>query len=345
MKKYTYLILAAWTAALAACENGSQEFPDYDYRTVYFAYQSPVRTLVLGEDPESDNTKDNAHQCEIKAVTGGGYSNLGNIVIRFTVDNTMTDDLYFKGTNQRVYPMPPTYYKLSSDQIEIPQGKNRGGVTVEFTQDFFNDSHAIENCYVIPLRMTHVSGADSILRGQSALANPNRFVESDWDVQPRDYVLYCVKYINPWHATYLRRGVDTFVGKSGHESLSKTEVRHGTYVENDEVVQLTTSAYRAVKMTLNAKDEAGTNIPYTVVLTFDEAGNCTVSSAEPKSYQISGTGKFVEKGDKNSWGNKDRNAIFLDYTVDLPQLTCHTVDTLVVRNRGVVLETFIPETK
>ena len=29
-----------------------------------------------------------------------------------------------------------------------------------------------------------------------------------------------------------------------------------------------------------------------------------------------GTGKFVQDGEKNSWGNKDRDAIYLKYTVD-----------------------------
>lgn len=342
MKRYKY-ILAALTWALTACENGDQEFPDYDYRTVYFAYQHPVRTLVLGEDPEVDNTIDNEHKCEIKATTGGGYSNPNKITIRFVVDNTMIDGLYFKGTNQKIYPMPATYYKLSSDQIEIPGGKDRGGVKVEFTQDFFNDSHAIENTYVIPLRMTHVEGADTILRGKPVSFDSNRFVESDWNVLPKDYVLYCVKYINPWHATYLRRGLDNIVGNSGFESLTRTEKRHAAYVESDELVKLTTSAYRSVKMALNAKDETGANIPYTVILSFDEEGNCHITSADPDSYQISGTGKFVEKGDKNSWGNKDRNVLYLDYKVELPQLTCHTLDTLVVRNRGVVMETFTPE--
>lgn len=344
MKRYKY-IFAALTFALTACENGDQEFPDYDYRTVYFAYQYPVRTLVLGEDSQVDNTIDNEHKCEIKATTGGGYSNPNDIVIRFTVDNTMVDGFYFKGTTQKIYPMPTTYYKLSSDQLEIPKGKDRGGVTAEFTQDFFNDSHAIENCYVIPLRMTHVEGADTILRGKPVSEDSNRLVESDWNTQPKDYILYCVKYINPWHATYLRRGLDNMVGKSGHESLTKTNIRHATYVESDELVNLTTSAYRSVKMELNAKDEAGTNIPYTAVITFDETGNCNLTSANPDDYQISGTGKFVEKGDKNSWGNEDRNVLYLNYTVELPQLTCHTLDTLVVRNRGVVMETFTPELK
>lgn len=31
---------------------------------------------------------------------------------------------------------------------------------------------------------------------------------SVWLVQPQDYVLYCVKYINKWTGKYLRHGVD-----------------------------------------------------------------------------------------------------------------------------------------
>jgi hypothetical protein len=326
MKQTKYIMLAMLILALIACKNDDVNFPDFDYRTVYFAYQTPVRTLILGEDTESDNRIDNEHKCEIKATTGGGYSNPNNIVIRYAVDNSLVENLYFKENGRKVYAMPVTYYNLSTDQLEIPSGQDRGGVQVEFTQKFFNDEHALENNYVIPLRMTHVEGADSILHG-------------------KDYVLYCVKYINPWHAKYLRRGVDVIVGKSGNEVLTKTNTRHAEYVEKDEVVSLTTSAYRSVKLTLNAKDKEGLNIPYTVVLVFDEENNCTITSDDSESYRISGTGKFVEKGDKNSWGNHDQNVIYLDYTVELPQLICHTMDTLVVRNRGVVMEEFTPEYK
>ena len=37
---------------------------------------------------------------------------------------------------------------------------------------------------------------------------PSRTNTEDWDVLPKDYVLYCVKYMNPWQAKYVRRGVD-----------------------------------------------------------------------------------------------------------------------------------------
>jgi hypothetical protein len=47
-----------------SCENADVEFPDYDKTTVYFAYQYPVRTIVLGEDIYN-TTLDNEHKCEI----------------------------------------------------------------------------------------------------------------------------------------------------------------------------------------------------------------------------------------------------------------------------------------
>jgi hypothetical protein len=43
-------------ALFTACENGDWEFPDYKYSAVYFAYQSPIRTITLGEDKTVDNS-------------------------------------------------------------------------------------------------------------------------------------------------------------------------------------------------------------------------------------------------------------------------------------------------
>ncbi len=343
MKRYINIIAVIAVALFAACENGDQSFPDYDYQTVYFAYQSPVRTIELGEDDWVDTSVDNEHKCKISATWGGGYSNSSNITIRFVVDNDMVDNLYFSETGEKIYAMPTSYYTLSSDEIRIPSGSISGSVEVELTDAFFADAHCLENCYVIPLRLTHVEGADSILHGEPCVSNPNRFVDSHWTTAPKDYTLYCVKYINPWHASYLRRGVDEITGASGYESLTSTNVRHEEYVEYDEVVSLTTVSYWSVQQDLTLQDETGNNIAYSIILTFDEDGNCTVSSADPASYTVSGTGKFVEDGDKDSWGDEDRNAIFLDYTLSHSKLSCHTTDTLVGQTRGVAMETFTPE--
>ena len=68
------LVSCGIAAGLTSCKNGSADFPDYEGgTTVYFAYQSPVRTIVLGDD-EYDTTLDKQHKCLIKATFGGSYN-------------------------------------------------------------------------------------------------------------------------------------------------------------------------------------------------------------------------------------------------------------------------------
>ena len=55
---------------------------------------------------------------------------------------------------------------------------------------------------------------------------------------------------------------------------------------------------------------------------------------------VSGSGKYVEKGEKNSFNNKDRDVLYLDYTVDLGSTVYATKDTLVMRDRQVKAEWF-----
>ena len=71
-------------------------------------------------------------------------------------------------------------------------------------------------------------------------------------------------------------------------------------------------------------------------MTFDEEGNCTISD-ESDDIQASGSGKFVIDGEKKSLGGKDRNALYLDYTVDFGNrnIKYATKDTLVLRTRNV----------
>lgn len=330
--------------ALASCHNGDWHFDDYGTRSVYFAYQYPVRTITLGEDPSTDNTLDNQHKCKIMATTGGGYTNPDDITVYFEVDETLCGNIVFTGTNDPVKAMPQNYYTLSSNsEMVIPAGKLSGGVEVQLTDDFFNDEDAIKNTYVIPLRMTDLVGADTILSGKPLVDEPNVYNSDHWDITPKNYILYCIKYINPWHASYLRRGKDVIEGQPGHLSLSKEIVRHEKYVEEDEVMKLETKSMKEVTYRLYVEDESKRYHYYNVILTFDDDNNCTVSTDTPNC-EITGTGKFVSKGDKNSWGNEDRDVIYLEYQATIKDLVkCTTYDTLVVRNRGVVMETFTPE--
>ena len=60
--------------------------------------------------------------------------------------------------------------------------------------------------------MTKVTGIDRILTGKLRegldLSTTSRTNQSDWEVLAKDYVLYCVKYMNPWQGKYIRRGID-----------------------------------------------------------------------------------------------------------------------------------------
>ena len=202
MKRLTSILALAALTLFPACENGDWSFPDYDYSPVYFAYQFPVRTLTLGNDEEYNNDLDNEHKCKIKAVLGGVYENGANRIIDIEVDNSLCDDLYFS-TGEKVEPMPAGYYQLAADQIVIPKGEISGGVEVQFTDAFFADPKSLLTNYVIPLRMTDVQNADSILQGQPNVDNPDPRITSDWVEQPKNFVLYAVKYVNPWDGILL----------------------------------------------------------------------------------------------------------------------------------------------
>lgn len=356
------MILIATLAVFASCENNDWEFPDYDYSTVYFSYQYPVRTITLGEDNLVNTDLDNAHKCRIMATLGGVYENKNNVKIDFVVDNSLVDNLTFEdGT--AILPMPAEYYNLSSSQIIIPKGSIVGGVEIQLTDAFFADPDAIKNTYVIPVVMTNVAGADSILRGKPKTENADRLKgAADWDVLPKDYILYAVKYINTWHADYLRRGTDMVKENGG---TAQTISRRAQYVEKDEVCRLKTISLNALEFPVEYKSKMNTNMEFQLKLDFDAEQNCVISPIT-NSYQLndtirlfnittSGNGKFVKRGEKKSWGNEDRDALYLDYNincdveikytkapVEIQTMEYNTKDTLVVRDRGVVMETFIP---
>ncbi len=334
--KFISILCAGFFAIiLSSCQNQDIDFPDYKYSSVFFAYQYPVRTIVLGEDVY-DNSLDNAHKCKIYATMGGVYENKKKINIDFVVDNTLCDKLFYPNGSS-VVAMPSAYYSLGGSVISLDK-KLLGAVDVQLNEAFFADPKAIENTYVIPLRMTKVTNADSILSGNPKVSNAPRTNSAYWDILPKDYVLYCVKFINPWHANYLRRGVDVVTNGSDVE----TKVRHKQYVENDEISNLKTTSLTSVDYPVTLVNQTGVNTTCTLTLTFNDQGVCTVAS-KTSGFTATGNGTFVKDGEKKSWGNKDRDAIYLNYSVSMTGgKTYATKDTLVIRDRGVKMETFTP---
>lgn len=363
---FIFLITALVGNLFTSCENGDWDFPDFEYSTVYFAYQSPIRTVVLGEDVY-DTSLDNEHKVQIMATMGGVYANNNNVEIGIKVEPTLLDDLIFDkesdtDPDRPVLLMPDNYYTLSSDKIIIPQGSVIGGVTVQLTDAFFNDPLALSTNYVIPVVMTGVTNADSILSGKPLVENPKRGRTSDWDVQPKDYILYAVKYINAYDANYLRRGTDVITIDGGTATTVK---READYVERDEVVKLTTVSLNSVAFPQSYVSKDGHDLNFKLNLSIDGSQNVTVSAFEAtyqvndsvtvRNVSVSGDGEFVKDGDKNSWGNQDRDALYLDYETsyeveikypvsgqpdNVMQYNYKTTDILVVRDRGVKPEWF-----
>lgn len=341
MKKLIFISLIV-LSLFTACHNQPWEFPDYDYTTVYFPYQAPVRTLVLGEDIY-DNTLDNAHKCKIMATMGGVYENKSDRILGVAVDNSLCDGLKFDSDSGNiVLAMPTSYYSLDqSMQIVIPSGSISGGIEVQLTDAFFNDPLAVTNNYVIPLRITSVTNADSILSGSSNIPNPDPRVAEDWATAPKDYVLFCVKYVNPWHGAYLRRGVDEGKGNGGNTSLDTTAVYHNQYVERDQVVKMYTVSMNEVSLALTTRDKGDdTDIPFEIRIKIDEAGKCVISKPGDASYTVSGNGEFVNDGDM--WGGEKQDVMHLKYEVDFGTSKHNFTDTLVMRDRQVKFETFSP---
>lgn len=300
MNKFKNILLATATSALAVltgCENADKTFPDFEGGIcVYFPYQAPVRTLIMGSDEYEEATaNDRAHKFQIQATMGGAYTGK-NITVDFKVDNSLVDNV------NEVKAMPADYYNLKGTQIEY-NGKPNAGVDVELTDAFFNDPKSVSTTYVIPLVMTNVKGADKILTGELRPGEkPNRADYSVWKIQPQDFVLYAVKYINKYHGYWLRQrecsGVET-------ENTYNKTIDQNTPVVTINTVNLSQATYEV----------AVGGASCVLDLAFDGSENCTISTKSAGWTVSNASGKFTSKGAKQAWGQKDRDLIELNYTI------------------------------
>ena len=292
MKRYIKMVagLMGVMASFTACHNGDQDFDDYEGgTTAYFAYQSPVRTIVLGDD-EYDTSIDKEHKCEIKATFGGSYSG-SNGSVTVAVDNSLCEHLTFDdGT--AVKAMPTEYYSLSTNTLNY-NGGMKGSTVVQLTDAFFNDPDAVKNTYVIPLVMTGQTGFSQLLTGTlKEGATGSRTNASIWDVTPKDYVMYCVKYQNKYSGYWL----------TNHNTSTDD-------IEKASVVQITTRSLNSSVYSVEFQ-EGSTIYKADLLLTFDANEKCTITSLT-EGVTATGTGSFADDA-LLSWNNKYRDLIELN---------------------------------
>ena len=259
--------------AMFSCKNQEWEFPDYKFSGTYFAYQTPVRTLVLGDYEQVDNTKDNNLQFSIGATMGGVYENTKDIKVDFVVDNTLVNNLY-NDKGEQILALPASYYTLSSpNTIVIPKDKLTGFVDVQLSDAFLNDPNSIKLKYVIPLKITS-SETDSVLVGSTTKPNADPRIATDWNTVPMNYTLFAVKYINAYHGKYLHRGASIVKDKNG-VTVDKVNY-HQLYLEQNEVWSLQTMGRNQVGVDGVLRRSTGGVGPFSMILTFDENKNCSI---------------------------------------------------------------------
>lgn len=367
MKKIILSMMASCAMFFAtSCENSDVTFDNFDYQTVYFATKYPVRTITLGEDAAYPNEDDNQHKFQIKATLGGDRNLKSEHKIKIVVDNSLCDGLKYSN-GKAVQPMPAPYYQLASDIITIPAGQIVGGVEVKLTPDYFADPKSLDVTYVVPIRMVEVAGNDSILSGtkKETVESPVWQNANDWNVAPQNYVLYAVKYKNPYHGCWISHGTDEI----NLDGTITTVQREAEYLEKNELrylrsLSLTKSSYglsTVVNITDDKDKPTTATLNATLVLNVADDGSVTITSEDNNSYDVpgsgnggkysftaSGTGKWTSLGAKKAWGDKDRDLIELQYTVTytytdkgvthVKKYTCK--DNLVMQSRENKYETF-----
>lgn len=338
---FKFVCGAAILLGFTACKNGDRSFDDFEGgTTVYFPYQYPVRTIVLGDD-EYDTSLDQAHKCQIKATFGGSY-NGSNGSVQVAVDNSLVNNLTF-ADGTPVKAMPDNYYTLSTTSLNFG-GTMNGTTEVQLSDAFFADPDAVKNTYVIPLVIVGQNGFDHVLTG--TLAEGKTAVRTDasaWDVLPMDFVLYCVKFQNKYTGFWLT-----------NKSTSTDNI------ENANVVQIKSHSLNSCIYTvtyqrdygfINEKGEEATEsrlLSCDLLLNFDGADKCTISSLTP-GVTATGNGSWADNSEKKAWGNKDRDGMELSYTVDFGNDDLGkaiekgvTHEKLVWQRSGVAIEEFAP---
>ncbi len=316
--KNVFLSILAVSAAFltTSCENGDREFDDFDYQTVYFAYQNPVRTITLGDDDVYPTDLDNEHKMNVYVTLGGVWKNKQDRHVKIAVDNSLVEGKTFTNGSP-VVAMPENYYRLTSNEITIPSGKVMGATTVELTDAFFADAKAPSVNYVIPLKI--IDASDSIL-------------------ESKNFTLYAVKFKNKYTGAWLSHGTDE-IDENG---TKKTQVREPEDFRKYDVRHLTTVSLNQCDYTLT--DNIGsTPVSGTIRLTFDNSDNCTLTSAS-ENFEVTGTGKWISKGAEKAWNDKDRDLLELTYTIRYKAGTQYkqisTKESLIMQTRENKLETF-----
>lgn len=338
MKKVFAIIIIL--TGIMAC-NQENIFPDNEYLNpdgtptgkhygVYFPEQYPVRTLVLGhqryENPDNDSL------FHIGVGIGGMYKNTQNWSVNFKVDKMLADSVIMGGTDTIRF-LPDEYYTISPKEIvTIPSGQFEGLIEIKLNKKFFADPKAITKKYVVPLRITSTT-ADTILSGKVKKGLiPDIRRSGDYDIVPKNFTLFAIKFVNPYHGIYFHRGAVSYP----EGGTTKTTIYRDVYLERNQIRTLATTKQFGVTLDGIANNKGGAfkmNLDFT-------GENVIVSPATGATYATSGTGKFFDSKHQNaeSIAGVKYPTMYLQYSYTVNNIVYNAKDTLVMRERNIKYE-------
>lgn len=306
MKKvFFYLMLLV---AMSSCYD--DYIKDFDYSSIYFPYQTDVRTFVVGE----------GMKIEIGAALGGVNENRKDRVVNYTLDNTLiTSDIltmmkngigYVKSSVSSVSelkPLPLDYYSLSDNtKMVIKAGAHSGTVTMKIdSAKFLSDPATLNAGYVLPFYITSAD-ADTIL-------------------EPKRYAVIGVKYENMLFGNYWHGGVTTVKDPSGN--VVKT-IKYYTTIPSPENKIWTLKTVASDALVTNGYSDQTTS-KNEMKLTLS-GSKITVSTNAGSTFAVNADGESSYNSAKLLQNRK----IILSYKyVDASGNTCYAQDTLTFRNR------------
>ena len=305
MKKTGIILILA--IAMVSCY--SNYIGDFDFDSIYFPYQTDVRTFVVGE----------GMKIEVGAALGGVRDNNRDRIVSFVPDNSLimpaltlmkAGAQYIKDAVAPVttlLPLPVNYYTLSDNtKMVIKAGNHMGSVVIKVdSAKFLADQLSLFANYAIPFYINSAD-ADTILAlKRSAVIG--------------------VKYENMLFGNYWHGGITTVKDATG---ATISTILYYTSVNQPEnkVWKLKTVAGNAL-VTNGYSDQTTTKEE--MLLTLD-GSNITVSPRTGSTFAVvpDGTSSF------NRAKLLQNRKILLNYKyVNAAGNTCYAQDTLTFRNR------------
>jgi hypothetical protein len=313
MKK---ILIVLFTGILVfGCTNRDIEFDDFKYTSIYFPYQMPIRTLILGDESVGDNTIDREQAFSIGLTVGGTYENRKNREITVAYAPELAENIIDAATGDTLELLPESYYtagflSAGTDVITIPSGQMYGKTRVQLNDAFFQDPLSTDFHYVVPLKIID-AGTDTVLSGipASGALDPDPRVTDDWNIVPKDFTLFGIRYINEVHGYYLYRGQKRNLTTDEVTSYSQR------FLTDNPLALLSTNSLTENIMFYAAGQ--ATDESFRMKLNFDlSAQTLAVSRIDTATADVSGTGVFFTKDQAESEsynGNKHRT-IYLAYT-------------------------------